>query len=76
MALMIPIIGIYTSHQQKMMEIQARSGAFQGNSSELAMLKNEISELKALVHEQAIALDNLASRSLPSVPSEIRERVR
>ena len=75
MALMIPIVAIYTSHQQKVMELQARCGALQGNSSELAMLKNEVSELKALVLEQAIALDNLASRSLPSIPSEIRERV-
>jgi hypothetical protein len=76
MALMVPLVAIYTSHQQKVMELQARNGALQGNSTELAMLKNEVSELKALVHEQAIALDNLASRSLPSIPSEIRERVR
>ena len=75
MALMIPIVGIYTSHQQKMMEIRARNGGLQGNSPELMMLRNELAELKSLVHEQAIALDNLASRTLPAIPSEIRERV-
>lgn len=66
-ALMIPIVAVLTSHQQKMAQILNRNV---GDHTELAALRQEIAELKALVHQQAINLDNLtgAQRSLIAPP--------
>jgi len=56
-ALMIPIVAILVSHQQKMAQIVHQNP---GNSPEVSALRQEISELKALVHQQAITLDTIA----------------
>ena len=58
LALMIPIVVVFTKHQQKMAEIYHRGAT--GNEDILA-LRHEIAELKSLVHQQAITLDTLAS---------------
>lgn len=66
-ALMIPIVAVLTNHQQKMAQI-LNSNA--GDHTELAALRQEIAELKGLVHQQAISIDNLAGtqRSLSAPP--------
>lgn len=66
-ALMIPIVAVMAHHQQKMAQILHRSAADHG---ELAGLRNEIAELKTLVHQQSITLDTIASqqKALPAPP--------
>jgi hypothetical protein len=70
---LIPIIAILTGHQRKMAEIYAQQARTQ-QDPEFAALRHDIQELKALVHQQAIALDNIASGRVstpPSVPDRL-----
>lgn len=66
-ALMIPIVAVLTSHQQKMAQILNRTS---GDHTEVEALRREIAELKTLIHQQAITLDSLAGtqRSLEVPP--------
>jgi hypothetical protein len=68
-ALCIPIVAILTSHQQKMANLfaQQAQGKSQLSSDELNALRREVMELKSLVHQQAIAIDNLARPATTSV---------
>jgi hypothetical protein len=58
-ALLIPIVKLLTDHQRKMAELYHTS--MQANPAESNQLRQEISELKSLVHQQSIALDNLSN---------------
>ncbi|HMS53964.1 MAG TPA: hypothetical protein PKA27_01060 [Fimbriimonadaceae bacterium] len=58
---MIPIVSILTKHQQRMTELIHGSA---GNRQDVEALKQEIKELKALVHQQTIQLDSLSNRML------------
>jgi hypothetical protein len=79
--LMIPIVAILTRHQQKMAEIMHRGDAGLNSSAheQIAKLQQEMSELKTLVHSQAILLDTISSgqKSLnappptPSIPERL-----
>lgn len=75
--LMIPIVGILTRHQQKMAEILNRGSA---DHNEITSLRRELADLKALVHQQTITLDNLAGtqRALNTPPPtpQIAERLK
>ena len=65
-ALMIPIVAILTAHQRRMAEIiHSNHGAQPG---EIEALRHEIHELKQIVHQQAIALDNYTTRQLSPPP--------
>jgi hypothetical protein len=64
---LVPILAIIAWHQQRMAEIRAGARA---TSSDVEALRSEIRELKALVHEQAIAMDTIVSQSTP-----LRERI-
>lgn len=55
---MIPIIAILTSHQQRMAKILHESGQH-GNNAEINALRGEVQQLRELVHQQAIQVDNL-----------------
>ena len=55
---MIPIIAILTSHQQRMAKIMHESGQL-GNNAEINALRGEVQQLRELVHQQAIQVDNL-----------------
>ncbi|RYG25373.1 hypothetical protein EON82_07390 [bacterium] len=68
-----PIIAILTTHQRKMAELLHARYAAPAINPETAALREEIRELKELVHQQAIAIDNLG-RPLPSEP-RIHERI-
>lgn len=73
---MIPIVAILTSHQQKMAQIVHGSKAGQLNdaqAAEIERLRHELQDLKALVHQQTIAIDNLSS--LPRSQSQIEHRL-
>ena len=56
---MIPIVAILTSHQQKMAQIlHANRGMLESNR-DIEMLRAEVGELKAMMQQQTIAIDNL-----------------
>jgi len=57
----IPITGILTHHQRKMAELLNRPGARNSDPDTIARLAHEVSELRQLVAQQAIALDDLSS---------------
>lgn len=69
LALLIPIVAILTVHQQKMAQILHRSGT---DVSEISNLRKELADLKALVHQQTITLDSIATnaRQLPPRPPQ------
>ena len=79
-AFMIPIIAILTAHQRKMAEIIHR-GQSQGNSDEIAALRNEVARLTQAVHQNTIAIDSLAhgqalppgSRLISEDPPQLRQ---
>ena len=74
LSLGIPIVAILTSHQRKMAQLfQENHRAAQTISPETHALREELRELKSLVHQQSIAIDNL-SRPLPK-HDEIQQRV-
>lgn len=56
LALMIPIVAILTAHQRRMAEMMHRPGAT--GQSEIESLKQEVRDLKELVHQQTLALES------------------
>ncbi len=75
-ALMIPIIAILSSHQQKMAEIIHRNQTAEIPSSDIAELRQEIQALKEIVHQQAIALDDRAGlRQGPPPMPDVAKRL-
>jgi hypothetical protein len=65
---MIPIIAILTSHQRKMAELIHRGSGENNNTNALiAGLQREVYELRQMVNQHAVALDDLGmNRSLPN----------
>jgi len=76
LALMIPIVAIFVHHQQRMAQILHQNP---GQNPEVSALRQEIAELKTLVHQQAITLDNIATAqrtlSQPPPTPELAERL-
>jgi hypothetical protein len=61
---MIPIVAILTKHQQKMAELMRHNAQHpQGNPLENEMMRREMEQLRQLVMQQTIAIDNLASQN-------------
>ena len=71
MALAIPIVAIVSSHRRKMAEILAQTRS-QTPNSDVQALREEIGELKALVHQQAIMVDTLVSTPKPAIEERMR----
>lgn len=69
-----PIVAILTAHQRKMAEIVHTRAQ---PNPEIDQMRSDLQQLKHLMHEQAIALDNLA-RQVSSVAGassdELRQR--
>jgi hypothetical protein len=59
LALTIPIVAILSKHQQSMAELL--NSRRQGEGQDIEAMRRELSELKSLVHQQAIAIDNLTN---------------
>lgn len=57
----MPIVAMFTHHQRRMAELLRDKGAAQSAASDqqVAALRNEVAELRQLVHQQAIELDSL-----------------
>lgn len=64
---LIPIIAILTSHQRKMAEIiHGNQNVPQGNVvGEIQALRYELAQMRDLMHQQSLAIDDL-KRSLPA----------
>ena len=69
-----PIIGMLLRHQRKMAELFATQQVGLGVNAETMALREEIRELKELVHQQSIAIDNLARPMF--IDERPQERVR
>jgi hypothetical protein len=67
--MMIPIVAILTAHQRKMAELLHGGAAGNNLQHEVHVLRQEVQELKQLVHEQTIAMDALISRTTTAPPS-------
>lgn len=78
LALMIPIVRSLLSHQQKMAEILRSGTPNDAVLRELAEMRREMSELKQVVNQQTIALDDASSLRLQSPPplsEDMRQRI-
>jgi hypothetical protein len=80
-AVFIPILGIVagivaimTKHQQRMAEILHGSPQNQSNN-EINHLRNEVAELKHLVHQQMIALDAYSGHTRPPAENPLQKRL-
>jgi hypothetical protein len=77
---MIPIIAILTNHQRKMAELMRHQHP-QANPNELLEMRREMQELKQLVAQQTIQMDDFLSnqRKLsaapPPVPQDLQARI-
>ena len=56
--MLIAIIAILTKHQQKMAEIVRETGM--ANNQAIPRLEAEVQELRSMVMEQAVTIDNLS----------------
>jgi len=61
MMFMIPIVYILVKHQQKMAIIM-RTQAPQLANPDTDLVRRELAELKGLMHQQAIAIDDLSRK--------------
>lgn len=66
---MIPIVAILTTHQRKMAELVHRNPAPNSNG-EIDALRREVQELKEIVHQQTLAIDNISRYQLPANTSK------
>lgn len=74
-ALMIPIVAILVSHQQKMARIIHGEGGA-NTRAQIDALRAEVAQLKEVIHQQTIALDNLANRPIaPPTTNDVAERL-
>lgn len=73
-ALMIPIVAILTKHQQRMAEMMHIGANQQQSQGEIMALRKEVHELRQLVHQQTISIDNLVSRPVQPTP-DISQRL-
>ena len=77
---MIPIIAILTAHQRKMAELMHQRQP-ESSPHELSELRRDVQQLKEIVSQQAIQMDDFLSnqRKLsagpPAVPAELRDRI-
>lgn len=68
---MIPIIAILTAHQRKMAELMHRPQ----QNPQADQLSNEIQQMRQILTQQTIALDNLATELRNQRQSDISERI-
>lgn len=67
---MIPIVAILTHHQRKMAELIHGSKGQGHSGQEIEALRREVQELKQIVHQQTLAIDNISRYQLPSSTSQ------
>lgn len=71
--MMIKLVRVFTYHQQRMTEILNKTST---DRSDIASLRQEIAELKSLVHQSVIASDDRKQAIAPPPTPELSERLR
>jgi Mg2+/Co2+ transporter CorB len=71
-ALIVPIVAMLIKHQQQMAKLLGANSA--QASSDSQALKEELYQLKGIVHQQSILLDDLQRKSLTEGPPRFQER--
>jgi hypothetical protein len=66
---MIPIIAILTNHQRRMAEL-IHGNRNNASNGDIEALRREVQELKQIVHQQTLAIDNISRYQLPSSTSQ------
>ena len=64
----VPLVWILTAHQRKMAEIIHRTHQQQG-SSQVEAVTQEVRDLRQMVIQQSIALDNLTTEVRKALPA-------
>ncbi len=73
-AIMIPIIAILTAHQRKMAEIIHSSNP--NANAEVDALRQEVSQLRSLVNQQTIAMDDMRRSQIGTPPqTDVQSRL-
>ena len=67
-AIMIPIIAILTAHQRKMAEIIHSNNP--NANAEVDALRQEVMQLRSLVNQQTIAMDDLRRSQIGAAPQQ------
>lgn len=67
-ALMIPIVTILVKHQQRMAEIMSSQSK---HDPQIDLLRNEVNDLKKLIHTQMIQVDSLVQSQRPVESSSL-----
>lgn len=67
-AVMIPIIALLTAHQRKMAEIIHSNNPAQ--NAEVDALRQEVRELRTLVNQQTISLDDMRRSQIAAAPPQ------
>jgi len=75
LVVVLPLVAVLTHHQRKMAELVHRNHGQAQASQEISALRQEIYELKQLIHQQAIALDSYASRTTESTERTLTGRL-
>lgn len=73
LALLIPIVAILVAHQQRMAQIIHQGHGAKG-ATEIDALRSEVRELKELLHQQSIAMDNLVTHQT-KLPPPLEDRM-
>lgn len=71
--LMIRLLRVFTTHQQKMAEILNRTN---DDRADITALRREMAELKALVNENVLAADDRRRLTTPPPAPDLQDRMR
>lgn len=76
---MIPIVAILTNHQQKMAKL-IHGGQNENNMNaallnELQAMRTEVAQLREVVNQQALAVDDMRSFPRPNVPERLNQEI-
>lgn len=74
LALVIPIVAILSTHQQKMAQILRENNVpnINSNADEVAMLRAELGQMRQQMNQMAITLDDVRTGSQKT---EVRDRI-
>jgi hypothetical protein len=73
MFMMVRLVKVFTSHQQKMAEILNRSSADHG---EIAGLRREIADLRAIMNDHVLSQDDRKLLTAPPPAPTVADRLR
>ena len=69
----IPIVAMFNAHQRKMAEIIHRGQSVP--SGELEAIRQELRELRGLINQQTIALDDMRAKQTGAPQTDVQSRL-